>query len=787
MNSIFLKRFQSLWMRRRRVEIEQAVAWTALAGVLLFCLLAALDYALELRLATRTVFLFCAAASVLAVGGRSAWRAWRRGSRPTTASELEETFPELGQSVRTTVEFGEKSEEAIRSQGVKGTLVSALAQQTDDRTRPLELDVVVPTRRLWAVTAAVALVTAIVASLSSADWQWRTAAGRVLLQDQPYRSLQVQPGSITVDEGSPAEIAVSLIGRTDRDVMLLTRSSEKPDAEWTEQSLEPVDPDSSDKPATTNVAAKDGNTPDSALPRANYLARFDRMTEPLEYRVVAGEVASDSFRIDIRRPVRIQQISVSLAPPEYTRLPATTVTDGNFSGLDGTLASMQIAFDKPVRSVSIVFAAKKSGNAAEPPAEPETVVLSLQPAEGGPPNPSTSLIAATDFPLVEDRNYSIVAEAEDGTRLPDNKYRIRVRHDQAPQVSFESPSDGVEVHSLAELPMRVRVNDDYGLTKAGVIFQVNNEQEIPLLAEDFAAVVEAAKEVAETGALSPKTQSTLERLLPLEHFGLTQKDSVMYFAFAEDNLPGSPQRTETDMRFIDIRPFKRQYQVFDPDPNDGGMGMGGPGLKSLEQLIQMQRFGLNRTLQIEKKAKVGRTPDPTTLDQLMEFETDLASNVRATAQGLEARGFDDTQLFYQAEAAILQAVDSLSVAKWENATLQMRDALKSLIEQRDRTIEAIRKNPDPARLAQLRAFDRQQAQKLRRPKTDKEEARELIGRLEALISQESAVSTSVVQPDAAAGDESTTPAAEESADQPKSETPTGESKESSTPAEPTAT
>ena len=69
----------------------------------------------------------------------------------------------------------------------------------------------------------------------------------------------------------------------------------------------------------------------------------------------------------------------------------------------------------------------------------------------------------------------------------------------------------------------------------------------------------------------------------------------------------------------------------------------------------------------------------------------------------------------------------------------MRDALKALIEARDRTREAIMKNPDPARLAALRQFDRLQAQKLRRPKTDKEEAREVIRRLEELISQEASV------------------------------------------------
>jgi adenine-specific DNA methylase len=213
----------------------------------------------------------------------------------------------------------------------------------------------------------------------------------------------------------------------------------------------------------------------------------------------------------------------------------------------------------------------------------------------------------------------------------------------------------------------------------------------------------------------------------------------MYYAFAEDNLPGQPQRTETEMRFIDIRPLKREYRVIDPDPRNGGGMNGGPGLKSLEELIQRQRFALNRTVLIEKRAKAGRKPDAASLEQLMQFETELAQNVRDTAQGLEARGFDDTELFYQAEAAMLQAVDSLSVAKWESATQQMKDALKALIEQRDRTATSILKNPDPARLATLRAFDRMQAQKLRRPKTDKEEARELIRRLEALVNQEATV------------------------------------------------
>ena len=213
-----------------------------------------------------------------------------------------------------------------------------------------------------------------------------------------------------------------------------------------------------------------------------------------------------------------------------------TVVDGNVSALLGTAARFSFTFDKPIKTAVFVLAPLHGPANADASEGVERIPLAMATVPGG----EAMRVGVIDLTVNQDRQYSIEAEATDGTLLKPNRYRIRVRNRPAPQVSFESPSEGVEVHSLAELPMRVRVNDDYGLTKAGVIFQVNNEQEIPLLAEDFAAVVDAAKEVAEIGSLSPKTQATLERLLPLEFFALTQKDSIMYFAFAEDNLPGSP-------------------------------------------------------------------------------------------------------------------------------------------------------------------------------------------------------------------------------------------------------
>ena len=728
----FLNRFQSVWSRKRRTQLWQVLASSLLLAVAGFGLIAMADYAWELNRSIRATLLISVAVGVVAYFVRSLWQTLTHTGRPATASEIEQAFPELGQAVRTTVQFGEMPAEEYKNDGVASSLVAAMAAQTHQRALPLTIEDVIPVKRLWLLAGIAVGFATLLFGASSLDWEWRSAAQRAALADTSYRDLEVQPGHLTIDEGAGTQIEIDLIGRTNRKVVLMTRLADEANAEWTERTLEEL------KPSNTEQSSKGT----ASRPRAEFIAKLDRIVKPVEYRVVAGELASATYLIDVRRPLAIEALKIDLTPPAYTGQEKTTFLDGNLSALEGTVAVFDVTFDKPVKSASIVLAPRRTPIDDEDKNLPIELPLRERTAESSSGGSSAAALNTftTSLALVEDRNYTIVAEARDGTKLAETKYRIRVRQDQPPQVSFESPGDSIEVHSLAELLMRIRVRDDYGLSQAGVVFQVNNEQTVPLIAEEFATVVAAANEFTATGKVSPTTQTALEKALPLELFELTQKDSVMYFGYAEDNRPDNPQRTETDMRFIDIRPFKRSYKMIDPDPMPS---MGGGSLKTLEELITQQRFGLNRTMQIEKRAAAGRNPDASTLDQLMKFETDLAQNVRESAEGLLARGFDSVDLFFQAETAMLAAVDSMSVGKWENATLQMKDALKFLIEQRDLAALFILKNPDAAQLAAMRAYDRLQAQKLRRPKTDKEEARELIQRLEALIAEESSVAESL--------------------------------------------
>jgi len=113
------------------------------------------------------------------------------------------------------------------------------------------------------------------------------------------------------------------------------------------------------------------------------------------------------------------------------------------------------------------------------------------------------------------------------------------------------------VNPIAEVPMRIRVNDDFGLSKAGIVFQIDGGDEQPLLTGEYDIRVTPNAE----GRIQLNTHAALGDLLCLEKFPVTEDSAVTYYAYVEDNHPDKPYRAETDLRFIEIRPFRRFFQV----------------------------------------------------------------------------------------------------------------------------------------------------------------------------------------------------------------------------------
>lgn len=686
----FLDRFEHVRTSLRRSQVLLGLGWTALAATLGFAELVALDYRFELPRVARAWGLGSVAALALAVFVMKVVAPIRWWSRPRAAAEIEHRFPQLGQRIRTVVQYGTLSDDRMDEEGVAANLVGALEEETEVQSRPLRLDRVVPRRRVRAVAAAAVLPALAVVVAALADGEWRTALGRTLLGRSSYTTLAVAPGNTRIDQGEDVAFAVELKGRPRREVILYTRPADKPGAPWTSTPMLPKD----------GAKADDGSAP--------RVAKLEKVREPLAYRVVAGPAGSPTYRVAVRYPLAVKTFEVDLRPPSYTGVAPGTVKGGDLQAIEGTVATFRVAFDAPPAEASLVFtdpyARPKKG---EP--EPKPLVLPLKPE--GPAHVAGLTLAKGGY-------YRIEARTADGRLLPKNRYRLDVHEDRAPRVSFEEPDEALEVHPIAEVRNRVRVGDDFGLTRAGIVFRFNDGEEQTLLLKDFAPGPDGKSTAA----------ATLEAMLLMETLKATSTDSVTYFAFAEDNYPGGAKRTETDLRYLDIRPFKREYKIAE------GMGDGDSGEStSLQELIARQRFNLNRAVRLAHRRPNDKTPPEDPL-RIATFEESLVGLVREFTEGLEGIAGQRVEPLHQAEEAMLAAIDALDRGQNAEPTLRMAEALRHLIEVRQTFRILIANGGAQAKAA--RSFDRLQAQKIRKPKSKDEEAEALGEELEKLAKEE---------------------------------------------------
>src|SRR5215471_9515717 len=204
----FVQRFDAVRARMREVQVARAAIRALMLLVAGLALLAGADYLWELPLLVRQIGLYGLFAGVGVVTVYWIVLAIHQSNRPRTAFEIEEHFPELGQSVRTAVQFGGQSDDAVAAEGVRSTLVDALEERIDAETGTLPLETVVPTGRLKAALAVVAAACVALGVMFVGSSEWNTATRRALLADSAYTHLTVTPGTTQVEEGKDLTIGI---------------------------------------------------------------------------------------------------------------------------------------------------------------------------------------------------------------------------------------------------------------------------------------------------------------------------------------------------------------------------------------------------------------------------------------------------------------------------------------------------------------------------------------------------------------------------------------------------
>jgi hypothetical protein len=672
----FRQRFRAVTRQIWSLHVGRGVGQTVLVAAVLLAATAAVDYRFELSWLVRAGLTVVGTALVIMLAVRWIVRPARAWNRARVACELEGLFPRLGQRLRTATQYGGLPEDELVHDGVAPGMVVALEEETAEKAKPLPFQAALPVRPALGWVGIGLGCVALIAAIAVQYPEWQIALRRVTFAPIPYTSISASPSVNVVDEGGDVDIRATMSGRARPELVLHVRDTGEPD--WRQETMDAAD--------------------------GAYTARLAKLRTTTEFFVAAGPERTPVQQIIVRHPLKFVAARVEVTAPAYTGLPVATHESGSFSAVQGSTARIQFAFDRAAATATLV-----AKDPAKPNAPPRRIGMTVR-----------NKHVWAELPLTADIEYTIEAQDADGVRAVANRQRVRVTADQPPTVWFETPAESMEVHTLAEVLMKARARDDFGVTKIGIAFQVNNEEERTLVLQDVT---------------QPNQREALaEQILMLEQFLLTQKDCVAYYAFAEDNRPDAPQRTTTELRFIDIRPFLRTYRLVD-NPE----GMPGPqrDLIFLDEVIARQRFNLNQTMRLETRSRV--RIDVAQVDRVAAFENKLATQTHDLADFLAGLGVDGAAILSQAEEAMLSAVDSLQNAKFSTAINQERDALRFLMEARETVQQALPKQSRAVR-AQARAFDRLQRQRLRRQNEKAETLPQIAEELAKLADEEDEVS-----------------------------------------------
>ncbi|HVH54763.1 MAG TPA: hypothetical protein VM791_00815, partial [Vicinamibacterales bacterium] len=405
----------------------------------------------------------------------------------------------------------------------------------------------------------------------------RHAASALLLVSKaveaaPYR-LEVTPGNLTVPKGADQVIKARLHGFTSEDVVLMARRTP------------------TGKPEEIPLVRNDDGSFDGML--------FDVMA-PVEYYVVADRVESPKFTLKVVDVPYVQKMDLEYRYPSYTGLETEKIEDGgDIAVLRGTEVRVHITPTMKTPGGRIALNDK------------ESVPLTLQ---------QDGTLTAS-FKASADGFYRVELETPTHERVAASpQYTIDTLDDRAPTVSFRKPGRDTTVQPIEEMFVEANAEDDFGIRDLELVYSVNGGP------EKVVKLFKGERRVPEF---------TAGHTFYLEELKVQPGDSVSYYARAMDNdAVGGGKQATSDLYFLRVRPFRKDFRQA-PSAGGGGGGGGGGGQNAqVEALSEQQRQIISATFNINREKK-GQTPKK--LQDNSRIVALSQSKLREQVQGLLTR------------------------------------------------------------------------------------------------------------------------------------------------------
>jgi hypothetical protein len=370
---------------------------------------------------------------------------------------------------------------------------------------------------------------------------------------------------------------------------------------------------------------------------------FAGLPENVEYYVSAGPLVSSHYKLRVMDLPSVKEIRVTYHYPPWTGMkPVTEEHSGDLRALEGTEAAIEVEMDRPLKKGQFVLDGGQ--------------VIQLAGGEGNKYRGSIH--------LEKDGAYH-VADTDSGqeVRLSED-YFIAADKAMPPELAIHRPGGDYRASPIEEVTVGVTARDQFGLNDVRLHYSVNGgpTRDVSLLKAPGAKTAEGSY------------------LLPLEEYKLVPGDLVSVYATARDGHG----EARTDISFIQVEPFEREFSQSQQSGNGPG---GGSGNGNQTEISRREKELIAATW----KQQNDKTASPKATSAAGQFLSDAQRKLRDQVMALSVRmqsrdlaganeEFNDFDKDMQdAAKAMLPSAEKLGQTQWKDAMQWEQKALQALL------------------------------------------------------------------------------------------------------------
>ncbi|MBI3666322.1 MAG: hypothetical protein HY236_08880 [Acidobacteria bacterium] len=371
---------------------------------------------------------------------------------------------------------------------------------------------------------------------------------------------------------------------------------------------------------------------------------FAGVEESLRYYIAAGGVKSPEYKVRVVEMPHVKKLRLTYHYPSWTGLAVNTEEPGgDVRAVASTEVEVEVETDRPLPAGVLRLDGK--------------VNIPLSNTQSGESTWSHGRLT------VEKDGQYYVAALYNGemVRLTDDFF-IEAIPDREPTVRLSRPGRDYRATSIEEVTAQLEAEDDFGLKGFELRYSINGgpEKTVPLVP-------------------GGRKQGAASHTFPLENFSLVPGDVVSYYAVARD----AKVESKTDMYFIEVQPFEREYRQAQQTGGGGGEG----GDDESAQISRRQKEIVAATWNLARERSLDRLKAAEHAKTLSGLQSKLRDQARTLAERMKRRELvtasDDFKAFgdnmEKAAEAMGPASDKLGQQKWTDALPPEQKALQHLL------------------------------------------------------------------------------------------------------------